>query len=112
MKRFRYQALVTLYPPQQGGLPASLPAETRCLVVRAEDQQTHRSKLFSSVLMTADDQPLRPGDARRVVTLQVNGDDARQFMRPGGEFALWFGTDVGHGTVSRQLVNWALTGPR
>ena len=111
MKRVRYQALVTLYPAQQGGLPTSLPAETRCLVVRAEDQQS-RSKLFSSVVMTADDQPLRPGDAHRVVVMQVNGDDAGRFMRPGGEFTLWFGTDVGRGTVSRQLVNWAVTGPR
>lgn len=112
MKRFRYQALVTLYPAQQGGLPTSLPAETRCLVVRAADQRTHRSKLFSSVVMTADDQPLRPGDVHRLVTMQVNGDDARQFMHPGGEFTLWFGTDVGRGTVSRQLLNWAVTGPR
>ncbi len=111
MKRFRYQALVTLYPAQQGGLPASLPAETRCLVVRAEDEQ-HRSKLFSSVVMTADDRPLQPGDVHRVVTVQVNGDDAGQYMHPGGAFTLWFGTDVGWGTVSRRLLNWALTGPR
>jgi hypothetical protein len=106
MKRFKYQALVTLYPPQPGGLETSLPAQTRCLVVRAEDQQTHQSKLFSSVVTADDGRPLRPGDACRVVTMQVNGDDAGEYVHPGEEFSLWFGTDVGRGVVSRQMFNW------
>ena len=106
MKRYKYQAVVSLYLPQQGGLQTSLPSQTRCLVVRAQHRDTHRSKLFSSVVTTDDEQPLRPGDAHRIVTMQVNGDDATQYVGAGEHFELWFGTDVGHGVVARQLVNW------
>lgn len=106
MKRYKFQAVVTLYPPQPEGLADSLPPETRCLVVRAQHCDTHRSKLFSSVVTAEDDRPLRPGDAHRVVTMQVNGDDATQYVGAGAHFDLWFGIDVGHGVVSRQLVNW------
>ncbi|MBO0776638.1 MAG: hypothetical protein J2P34_10000, partial [Actinobacteria bacterium] len=68
MKRYKYQALITFYLPQQGGLQTSLPPQTRCLVVRAQHRDTHRSKIFSSVVTAADDRPLQPGDACRMVT--------------------------------------------
>ncbi len=103
MKRYKYQALLTLYPRERGGLEASLPAETRCLVLRAQQRGTHRSKLFSSVVTTMDDRPLAAGDRCRMVTMQVNGDDAREYVGPGEHFDLWFGTDIGHGVVSRQM---------
>ena len=103
MKRFKYQAIVSLYPPQPDGLQASLPAQTRCLVVRAHNPDTHRTKLFRCVVTAADERPLAPGDARRVVTVQVNGDDARDYVHPGDHFELWFGTDIGQGIVSRQM---------
>ena len=106
MKRYKYQALITLYAAQQGGLQNSLPAPARCLVVRAHDQSSHRSKLFSSVLTAEDGRPLQPGDCGRIVIMQVNGDDATQYVHAGDRFELWLGHDVGHGIVSRRMVNW------
>ena len=106
MRRFKYQAVITLYPSQNGGLAASLPAQARCLVVRAHDHDAHRSKLFSSVVTADDGRPLQPGDCGRVVTMQVNGDDAQQYVHTGDHFELWFGTDVGYGVVSRRMVTW------
>jgi hypothetical protein len=91
MRHCQYQALVTLYLPQQGDLQPSLPAQTRRLVARARHHVTHRSKLFSAVATAAGDQPLRPGDAHRVVTGQVNGEDAGQYVVPGEHFGLRFG---------------------
>jgi hypothetical protein len=106
VKRYRYQAVITLYPPQRGGLRDSLPPQARCLVVRAHDPGTHRSKLFSSVVTADDGRPLRPGDHGRVVIMQVNGDDAHQYVHTGDHFDLWFGSEVGHGVVSRRMVTW------
>ncbi len=107
MKRYRYQALVTLYLPQQGGLETPLPPQTRCLVVRAQHRDTRQPKLFSSVVTADDDRPLQAGDRHRLVCMQVNGDDAKQYVGPGEHFDLWYGTDVGHGVVARQM----FTGP-
>lgn len=103
MKRYKYQALLTLYPPERGGLSAALPCQTRCLVVRGRHHDTRVSKIFSSVVATQDDRPLCPGDACVPVTMQLNGDDAREYFGPGEHFTLWLGTDVGHGVVSRRM---------
>jgi len=106
MKRYKYQAVITLYPAHRGGLQANLPAQARCLVVRAHHHDTHRSKLFSTVVTAADDLPFHAGDTGRVVSLQVNGDDATQYVHAGDHFGLWFGTEVGFGVVSRRVVTW------
>lgn len=106
MKRYKYQAMITLYPAQRGGLQTSLPAQARCLVVRAHDPDSQRSKLFSSVVTAQDGRPLQAGDCGRIVTMQLNGDDATEYVHAGDHFDLWYGTDVGHGVVSRRMVNW------
>lgn len=103
MKRYKYQALLTLYTADDGGLRSTLPGETRCLVVRAYHHDTHDSKIFSSLVVTDDERPLRPGDAHVRATVQLHGDDARDYLGPGEHFDLWFGTDVGHGVVSRRM---------
>lgn len=103
MKRFKYQALLTLYPSERGGLSAALPRQSRCLVVRAHHHASRVSKLFSCVVTTRDDQPLCPGDAHVPVTMQLNGDDALEYFGPGEHFTLWLGGDVGHGVVSRRM---------
>lgn len=41
-----------------------------------------------------------------MVTMQVNGDDATQYVEAGDHFDLWFGKDVGHGVVARRMVTW------
>jgi hypothetical protein len=103
MKRYKYQALLTLYPVERGGLGAALPCQTRRLVVPSHHHDTHVSKIFSSVVTTADDRPLCPGCVDVPVTMQLNGDDALDYFGPGERFTLWFGTDVGHGVVSRRM---------
>jgi len=110
MKRYKYQAVIELYPAQHGGLQTSLPAQARCLVVRAHDLQAHRSKMFSSVVTADDGQPLQPGDSHRVVTMQLSGDDAAQYVHAGDHFDLWYGTDVGYGVVTRRMVSWLFAG--
>jgi hypothetical protein len=53
--------------------------------------------------MTWDDElPLHPGD-RHVVTITVTDDDPAAFLGGGRRFTLWDGTEVGHGTISRQV---------
>jgi len=69
-------------------------------VVRARHHEAHRSKLFST-LVTSEDGSL-PGQAR-AVTVVVVGDDADDYLAPGGHFALLRGCDVARGTVTRKI---------
>lgn len=99
MKPHRYQALVTLYPPEDGGLDAEPPRHVRRLAVRPD----HHGELFSALVSVEDGSLLSPGSADIIVTMVVLGDDARDYLAPGEQFALLSGGEVGHGVVSGWL---------
>lgn len=102
MKRYKYQAQVRLLPQHAGDGEATLPGPTCRAVVRARHHESRRSKLFSALVTTSDDGQL-PGSLKRTVTMVVLGDDAGDYLTPGGHFVLWRGGDVGRGTVTRRL---------
>lgn len=99
MKPHKYQALVTLYPPGDGGLDAEPLLHIRRLAVRPD----HGGGLFSALVSVEDGRLLRPGTADIIARMVVLGDDARDYLAPGEEFALLSGGEVGHGVVSRWL---------
>ena len=99
MKPHKYQALVTLYPPGDGGLDAEPPLHIRHLAVRPD----RGGELFSALVSVEDGSLLSPGTADIIVTMVVLGDDARDYLAPGEQFALLSGREVGHGVVSRWL---------
>jgi len=99
MKRYKYQALVTLLP-DDGGAPPALPATTR-MVIKAEHRETHASKMFSS-LVTIDD-TLASRNTGVNVTFVVLGDDAGEYLATGECFALWNGHDLGLGVITRRV---------
>jgi hypothetical protein len=100
MKRYKYQARVTLLP-DGGSAPPALPAATTRMVIKAERRETHASKLFSS-LVTVDD-TLVPRNADVTVTFVVLGDDACEYLATGEYFALWNGHDLGLGVITRRV---------
>lgn len=101
-KRYKYEAMVKLLPQPAGGPEAALPGPVCHAVVRANHLETHRSKLFSALVTTADGgQP--PGPAPIFVTMVVVGDDAGDYLTPGEHFSLLRGGDVARGTVTRRV---------
>lgn len=103
MKPHKYQAVVTLYPPGDGGLNTEPPRHVRRLAVRPDHPGTHHSGLFSALVSAADGSLLRPGTADIIATMVVVDDDAGDGLAPGEQFALLSGSEVGHGVVSRRL---------
>ena len=99
MKPHKYQALVTLYPSGDGGLDAEPLLHIRRLAVRPD----HGGGLFSALVSVEDGSLLRPGTADIIARMVVLGDDARDYLAPGEEFALLSGGEVGHGVVSDWL---------
>lgn len=102
-KPHKYQALVTLYPPGDGGPDAEPPRHVRRLAVRPDPLGGHHTGLFSALVSAADGSLLRPGTVDIVATIVVLGDDVGDDLAPGEQFALLSGGEVGHGVVTRRL---------
>lgn len=104
MKRYKYQATVTL-APRQTGKSATLPGPACRMVVRAAHRETHASQLFSALVSSGDSSPQVPVStaSQVVVTLVVLGDTAGDYLAPGEEFDLWRGRNVGHGMITRRI---------
>ncbi len=100
--RFKFSAVVTLEStgrrgrPYRSGVPGLMLHAPSC-------QAPARHQYFPAVVYTDDDRPLRPGDRGVTVTFSVPDDDAACFFQPGQHFALWDGTEIGHGTVAERL---------
>lgn len=101
MKRYKYQALVTLLGQDGSGHPVPLPGPISRMVVRAEDHQTHATRLFSA-LVSATGEPMR-GNSHVIVTVTVLGDEAGECLAAGEDFTLWRGHDVGRGVITRRV---------
>ncbi|WP_157099302.1 hypothetical protein [Microbispora sp. ATCC PTA-5024] len=102
----RAKALITLYPPDKGGLTHELPFRTQSLVICAHTAREGREldRPFQAAITADDEEPLVPGERLHVVTIATNDDDAADYLRPGLRFRLWCGHDVGNGIVSRRVI--------
>lgn len=107
-KQFKFRAVISLDAEAQ--MPAAqvpareYPAETHSVMVHASAPGVPGSdRYFPAVIARDDEQPLRPGDNGVNATISVPDDEAAGFFSPGRPFALWTGTDVGHGTVTRHV---------
>lgn len=100
VKRYKYQALVTLLP--QDGHETQLPGPAQRMVVRAHHPEIDDSKMFSA-LVSADADTLRAGDPHVSVTMTVLGDDAGEYLSPCADFVLLRGHDVARGVIIRRI---------
>jgi hypothetical protein len=100
MKRYKFQALVTLDPPAAGA--AVHPGQTRRMVVRGEHHDTHDSQVFSALVTPGEDSP-GLDDHHVIMTVSLAAPDPSEYFEIGDHFALWLGGDIGHGVVTRRL---------
>ena len=103
VKRYKFQALVTLRREGDGDPPARLGAAPRRMILRGRNEQSGRRQMFSTLVSCEDGAPFRPGNRRLLVTLRLAGDDVADYLEIGGHFDLWLGGVVGHGVVTRRL---------
>jgi hypothetical protein len=103
MGQYMFRALVTL-DTAAGEVPAAgYPSGTHHVMVHAHRPgRPGGEKYFEAVITRDDGQPLRPGE-QAVVTITVPDLDAEALLAAGERFALWHGSDIGHGVVSRQV---------
>jgi tellurite resistance protein TehA-like permease len=101
VKRYKYQALVTL--PGTSEPDARLGPNPCRMVLRGRNDDSRRSKFFCALISCDDNGPFRPGSGQRLVTVRLTGDDVADYFGIGGHFDLWLGDDVGQGVVTRRL---------
>src|SRR5713226_3012976 len=104
MKRYKFQALVTPDPGDEGDARAKLSSGSHRMVLRAENSETHRSQVFSALVDGENEGPFQAGKPQIMVTLRVIGEDVSDYLAIGSHFSLWSGNDVGRGVVTRRLL--------
>jgi hypothetical protein len=104
VKRYKFQALVTLDGNKDSELAARLSRDPHRIVVRGRDEEARRSQFFAALVSCDDDGPFRPGGRQRLVTMRLTGDDdVAGYFGIGEHFDLWLGDDIGQGVVTRRL---------
>jgi hypothetical protein len=99
MKRYKFQALVTLGLPRGGEAADQL----RRVVVRGHHHDTGSSRFFNALVTKNTGDSLWPEEDPVIMTIVLVGDNPREYFDVGDEFAFWLGGDTGHGVVTRRL---------
>lgn len=103
MKRYKFQALVTPHSGNREVARAKLGRGSHRMVLRARNNETRHTQVFSALVDNDGDVPPRPGSPQIMVTLRVVGDDIDDYLDIGSHFSLWSGEDLGEGVVTRRL---------
>jgi hypothetical protein len=102
VKRYKYQALVTLYPGS--GLPdGRLDTSPRRMVLRCRNSKSGDGQVFTALIGCDDNEPLHPGSPHILATLRLAGDNVADCLNTGSRFSLWLGRDIGEGMITRRL---------
>ena len=103
MKRYKYQALVTLYPDSDAAQHGTLDSAPHRMVLRGRNTESGRSQVFSALISCDDPKPFRPGSPRVLATVWLSGDDVADYLAVGEHFDLWLGNTIGDGVITRRL---------
>lgn len=103
MKRYRFQALVTL-----GDSPRDTPAamsggQMRRAVVHGHNHKTGQDKFFNALVTNNSEAHHWAGQDPAIMTIVLMCDDPREYFDIGDSFAFWRGSDFGRGIVTRRL---------
>jgi hypothetical protein len=79
------------------------PGGMQRIVLRGQHHRKHCSQVFSALISNSgDDCAWLPQD-HLIVTIQLVGDELREYFDVGDPFSLWLGGDIGRGIVTRRL---------
>jgi hypothetical protein len=103
MKRYKFQALVTLGSARDSTLGTMGGGQMRRVVVRGQNHGTGTSRFFSALVTKNGVDRTWPEEDPVIMTVALMGDDPGEYFEPGDHFAFWLGHDLGQGVVTRRL---------
>ena len=95
MQRYKFQALVTPDADDDDDARAKLSSGSHRMVLRAVNNETRRSQVFSALVDGEDGGPFRAGSPQIMVTLRVVGDDVSTIWASAATSASGSGTMSG-----------------
>ena len=104
MRQYKYRAVVSLDGAPFSTRSRGYPSGTHAVMIRCSNPAAPAGhRYFPAAIYRPDDQPLAPGEAGVVVTIEVADDEASAFLGPGQRVTLWNGHEIGHGVISRRV---------
>jgi hypothetical protein len=103
MKRYKFQALVTLGGPRDGRPAAMQDGLTQRLVLRGQRHETGTRKFFAALATSNGEASRWSDDDHLIMTIVLVGDEPREYFEVGDSFTVWLGRDLGRGIVTRRL---------
>ncbi|WP_019634918.1 hypothetical protein [Actinomadura atramentaria] len=100
MRTTTYGAVVTV--DSTATSIASPPGPSHRVGVRIPGRGASGPRRLEALLTTEDDEPLRPGDHARQVTLVTTDERAHELLTTGTRFELWTRHLVGQGAITRR----------
>lgn len=100
MKRYKFQAIVKLLPAAREALPPGQPPTHA--VIRAADHHGPSGGQYTGLVLSWEPSPV-VGDDEAIAVVVAYGPDPAACLPIGGTFALWRGTDLAVGTVTRRV---------
>jgi len=103
VKRYRFQALVTLGASPQGspaGVPGGQPSR---VVLHGHSHKTGRGQFFSALATRSGDAAPWPDQDPVIMNVVLVCDEPREYFDIGDSFAFWLGSDRARGVVTRRL---------
>jgi hypothetical protein len=100
MQRYKFQAPLC---PAGSELAAVPLGEVRRMVVHGGHHDTRASQYFTGLVANNGEGSEWRQDDHLVVTIALICDDPGKYFGIGDKFALWLGTDIAGGVVTRRL---------
>jgi hypothetical protein len=104
VRHYKYRAVVSLDGAARNAPAQGYPSGTHAVMIWCSNPAAPaQRRYFPAAIYQPDEQPLAPGEAGLVVTIEVADDEASTFPGPGQDVTLWNGHDIGHGVISRRV---------
>lgn len=105
MTTYRSKANLALGKFDQIGARPESPGTTRSVLLYFVDQKGERLEwALGTLIETVDGAALAPGLSNLNVTLTFWEQAAVDVVKPGAQFLLWYGGDIGQGEITAPLV--------
>jgi hypothetical protein len=104
VKRYRFQALVTLGDSPEGSPAGESGGQPWRVVLHGHSHETGQGRFFSALAARSGDVPPWRDQDPVIMNVVVVCDDPREYFDIGDSFAFWFGSDRARGVVTRRLL--------